>query len=249
MPSAAKTVSSDNIGQSNYPITFNQMSSFTPGGVGRPNAPVKSRSLVCPLPCAAGSVADTRKPEIGMDRLFCTNVFLRGVVLVRPLQQVPDFTESLLQKGGFRKFGFHEGRLEPRTAAGTNPPPVTVGYCGLDISLDSRYVLQRVPLREGQSGMTFRARTSFTIFYFTLILSLCTSAQEPASPGVTSTEIRIGNITCVTGWAKAYASVSRAEAAYFQMVNERGGIHGRKINFLSLDEGARALDPSFSFSI
>lgn len=85
--------------------------------------------------------------------------------------------------------------------------------------------------------MTFRARTSFTIFYFTLILSLCTSAQEPASPGVTSTEIRIGNITCVTGWAKAYASVSRAEAAYFQMVNERGGINGRKINFLSLDDG------------
>jgi branched-chain amino acid transport system substrate-binding protein len=78
------------------------------------------------------------------------------------------------------------------------------------------------------------------MFCLTLILPLSTSAQEPAYPGVTSTEIRIGTITCVTGWAKAYASVSRAEAAYFQMVNERGGINGRKVKFISLDDGCES---------
>lgn len=41
----------------------------------------------------------------------------------------------------------------------------------------------------------------------------CRAAQEPAQPGVSSSEIKIGNITCYTGWAKEYAAVARAEAA------------------------------------
>jgi branched-chain amino acid transport system substrate-binding protein len=52
-----------------------------------------------------------------------------------------------------------------------------------------------------------------------------------------SNEIKIGNITCATGWAKEYGAVARAEAAYFAMVNDRGGINGRKIKFISLDDG------------
>jgi branched-chain amino acid transport system substrate-binding protein len=66
------------------------------------------------------------------------------------------------------------------------------------------------------------------------------SAQENQLPGVTSTEIKIGNFTCYTGWGKEYAVVARAEAAYFQMINDRGGIHGRKINFISLDSGCES---------
>jgi ABC-type branched-subunit amino acid transport system substrate-binding protein len=52
-----------------------------------------------------------------------------------------------------------------------------------------------------------------------------------------SNEIKIGNITCATGWAKEYGAVARAEAAYFAMVNDRGGINGTKIKFISLDDG------------
>ncbi|MGB7728538.1 MAG: ABC transporter substrate-binding protein [Candidatus Acidiferrum sp.] len=70
-----------------------------------------------------------------------------------------------------------------------------------------------------------------------LFLSWNASAQEPAQPGVTAEEIKIGNITCYTGWAKEYAAVARAEAAYFQMINDRGGINGRKIRFISVDNG------------
>jgi branched-chain amino acid transport system substrate-binding protein len=56
----------------------------------------------------------------------------------------------------------------------------------------------------------------------------------------TASEIKIGNITCYTGWAKEYGAVARAEAAYFQMINDRGGIHGKKIKFISVDNGCES---------
>jgi len=43
-------------------------------------------------------------------------------------------------------------------------------------------------------------------------------AQKTYDPGVTDNEIKIGNITTYTGWAKEYGAVGRAEAAYFQMI-------------------------------
>jgi branched-chain amino acid transport system substrate-binding protein len=67
--------------------------------------------------------------------------------------------------------------------------------------------------------------------------ALCASAQHSPGTGVTANEIKIGNITCATGWAKEYAAVAGAEAAYFAMVNDRGGINRRKIKFLSRDNG------------
>jgi len=71
------------------------------------------------------------------------------------------------------------------------------------------------------------------------------AARKAYDPGVTDNEIKIGNIMTYTGWAKEYGAVGRAEAAYFQMINDRGGISGRKINFISVDDGSdpgKALD-------
>lgn len=79
-----------------------------------------------------------------------------------------------------------------------------------------------------------------------LFLTLCASAQESPGTGVSSEEIKIGNITCATGWAREYAAVAGAEAAYFAMVNDRGGINGRKIKFISLDNGC---DSQESFAL
>jgi branched-chain amino acid transport system substrate-binding protein len=62
-------------------------------------------------------------------------------------------------------------------------------------------------------------------------------------PGVSDTEIKIGNIMTYTGWASPYGAIGRAEAAYFQMINDHGGVGGRKINFISLDS---ASDPATS---
>lgn len=62
-------------------------------------------------------------------------------------------------------------------------------------------------------------------------------AQKKYGPGVTDTEIKVGQTIAYSGPASAYGQLGKAEAAYFRMINERGGINGRKINFISLDDG------------
>ena len=71
-----------------------------------------------------------------------------------------------------------------------------------------------------------------------LMIAPALSAQKAYDPGASDTEIKIGNIAAYTGWGKEYGAIARAEAAYFQMVNDRGGINGRKINFISVDNGS-----------
>jgi branched-chain amino acid transport system substrate-binding protein len=62
------------------------------------------------------------------------------------------------------------------------------------------------------------------------------SAQKAYDPGASDTEIKIGNISPYSGPASFYSVIAKAEAAYFRMINERGGINGRKINFISYDD-------------
>ncbi len=61
-------------------------------------------------------------------------------------------------------------------------------------------------------------------------------AQKKYGPGVTDTEIKIGNTNPYSGPASAYGTIARSEAAYFKMINDQGGVNGRKINFISLDD-------------
>src|SRR6476619_4329084 len=61
-------------------------------------------------------------------------------------------------------------------------------------------------------------------------------AQKKYDSGASDTEIKIGNIMPYSGPASAYGTIGRAEAAYFRMINEQGGINGRKINFISYDD-------------
>src|SRR5499427_1686153 len=62
-------------------------------------------------------------------------------------------------------------------------------------------------------------------------------AQKQYDPGATDTEIKIGNINPYSGPASAYGMIGRTIAAYFTKVNAEGGIKGRKINFISYDDG------------
>jgi len=66
--------------------------------------------------------------------------------------------------------------------------------------------------------------------------SLCVNAQ-PYDPGATDKEIKIGNTNPYSGAFSAYGSYGKAQAAYFKKINDDGGINGRKINFISLDDG------------
>ncbi|MBV8794721.1 MAG: ABC transporter substrate-binding protein [Hyphomicrobiales bacterium] len=62
------------------------------------------------------------------------------------------------------------------------------------------------------------------------------SARAENAPGVTDTEIKIGQTMPYSGPASAYGVIGRTEAAYFKMINEQGGVNGRKINLISLDD-------------
>jgi branched-chain amino acid transport system substrate-binding protein len=61
-------------------------------------------------------------------------------------------------------------------------------------------------------------------------------AQKKYDTGATDTEIKVGNIMPYSGPASAYGVIGKTEEAYFKMVNEQGGINGRKINFVSYDD-------------
>ena len=63
------------------------------------------------------------------------------------------------------------------------------------------------------------------------------AAQKAYGPGVTDTEIKIGNTMPKSGPVSAASTIGRAEASYFEMLNEQGGVNGRKITFISLDDG------------
>lgn len=72
----------------------------------------------------------------------------------------------------------------------------------------------------------------------TLMIAPSAVAQKAYDPGASDTQIKIGNIAAYTGWGKEYGAVARAEDAYFRMVNDRGGVNGRKIDFVSVDNGS-----------
>jgi len=57
------------------------------------------------------------------------------------------------------------------------------------------------------------------------------------TPGVTATEIKIGQSQSYSGPVSQYGNIGRTQTAFFKMINEQGGIGGRKINFMSLDDG------------
>jgi len=69
------------------------------------------------------------------------------------------------------------------------------------------------------------------------LLSVAAVAADQYGPGVSDTEIKIGNTMPYSGPASGYSAIGKAQAAYFAMVNDQGGINGRKINFISRDDG------------
>jgi len=61
-------------------------------------------------------------------------------------------------------------------------------------------------------------------------------AQKKYDTGATDTEIKIGNVEAYSGPASAYGIIGKTEEAYFKMINDQGGINGRKINWISYDD-------------
>jgi len=62
-------------------------------------------------------------------------------------------------------------------------------------------------------------------------------AQKKYDSGASDTEIKIGQTMPYSGPGSAYGTIGRAESAYFQMINDQGGVNGRKVTLVSLDDG------------
>lgn len=80
-------------------------------------------------------------------------------------------------------------------------------------------------------------RTGWKSSLLAMSLLASTPALAVNPPGVTDTEIKIGQNQPFSGPASAYGTIGKAEAAYFAMINDQGGIHGRKINLVQYDDG------------
>src|ERR1700731_4017191 len=68
------------------------------------------------------------------------------------------------------------------------------------------------------------------------LAALRARAAKQYGPGVTDTEIKVGNTCFCRGPASSYGTIGKAESAYFRMLNDEGGVNGRKINFISYDD-------------
>jgi branched-chain amino acid transport system substrate-binding protein len=62
-------------------------------------------------------------------------------------------------------------------------------------------------------------------------------AQKKYGPGVTDTEIKVGHTNPYSGPASSYGTIGKSQEAFFNMINAQGGINGRKIKFITLDDG------------
>jgi branched-chain amino acid transport system substrate-binding protein len=72
---------------------------------------------------------------------------------------------------------------------------------------------------------------------FSLLSTQSAFAQKKYDTGASDTEIKIGNVEAYSGPASAYGIIGKIEEAYFKMINDEGGVNGRKINFISYDDG------------
>jgi branched-chain amino acid transport system substrate-binding protein len=92
--------------------------------------------------------------------------------------------------------------------------------------------------QDEEDDMTRRRITASAVATAAFVLAggLALAAGQ-YGPGASDTEIKIGNTMPYSGPASAYGVIGKSETAYFNMINEQGGINGRKINFISRDDG------------
>src|SRR3974390_2828936 len=95
-------------------------------------------------------------------------------------------------------------------------------------------------MKKHQSRRDFNAAALAAIAASTLPAPFVWAADKKYDPGASDTEIKIGQTVPHSGPGSLYGVLGRIGEAYFQMLNEKGGINGRKINFLTLDDAYSA---------
>lgn len=80
-------------------------------------------------------------------------------------------------------------------------------------------------------------KAKLPLIFLASLVAMTTSARAQETPGVTANEIKIGQTMPYSGPGSAYGFIGRLHAAFFKMINEQGGINGRKLTLVSLDDG------------
>ena len=90
-----------------------------------------------------------------------------------------------------------------------------------------------------KSNSKRRAVSAAIVVAFATLATLAAPAlaQKKYGPGVSDTEIKLGQTMPYSGPASSYGTIGKLHTAYFKMINEAGGVNGRKINLISLDDG------------
>jgi branched-chain amino acid transport system substrate-binding protein len=91
-------------------------------------------------------------------------------------------------------------------------------------------------IRGRMPGIRAQLIAIFLVSGISVLMAEPASAQKEYNAGVTDTEIKLGNIVPYSGPASAFGSVGKVQAAYFKMINDQGGINGRKISYISYDD-------------
>jgi len=84
------------------------------------------------------------------------------------------------------------------------------------------------------------------LFAFAIALVSLSATSLQRDDDANDTEIRIGNLMSYTGPLAEFSAIGKAEAAYFDMINDRGGINGRKVRFISYDDNS---DPTVALDL
>src|SRR6195952_646608 len=91
-------------------------------------------------------------------------------------------------------------------------------------------------MREKTMPVRSKNLLALTAFAVAAMVATAASAQKKYDAGASDTEIKIGNIMPYSGPASSYGVIGKTEAAFFKMVNDKGGINGRKIDFITYDD-------------
>src|ERR1700727_3780875 len=95
-------------------------------------------------------------------------------------------------------------------------------------------------MKNRQTRREFGATAFATILSSTVTAPYVRAAEKKYDPGASDTEIKLGQTVPHSGPGSLYGVLGRVGEAYFQMINEQGGINGRKVTFLTLDDAYSA---------
>jgi ABC-type branched-subunit amino acid transport system substrate-binding protein len=103
--------------------------------------------------------------------------------------------------------------------------------------MSRQYNRQEITKIRGEKPMPGRGRSLMAVTALVAaMIATAAQAQKKYDPGASDTEIKIGNIMPYSGPASSYGVIGKTEEAFFKMINDQGGINGRKINFITYDD-------------